>query len=62
MEAANSLKLAMQAIKQAVGQEVPVVCIVVDARGGPVQRDEDIDADGMVNEALNLGAKIVHKE
>ncbi len=62
MEAEYSLKLTMQALKLAVGQEVPVTCILVDAKGGPVQRDEDIDADGIVSEALNLGAKIVHKE
>lgn len=62
MEAENSLKLTMRAIKQVIGREVPVTCILVDARGGPVQRDEDIDADGIVSEALNLGAKIVHKE
>lgn len=62
MEAENSLKITVQAIKQVLGQEVPVVCVVLDAKGGPIQRDEDVDADGMVNEALNLGAKIVQKE
>jgi len=62
MEAENSLKITMNAIKQVIGQEVPVVCLIVDAKGGPIQRDDDIDADGMVNEALNLGAKIVQKE
>ncbi len=62
MEAENSLKITISAIQQVIGQEVPILCLVTDAKGGPLQRDEDIDADGMVNEALNLGAKIVHKE
>ncbi len=62
METEDNLKITMKAIQQVVGKDVPVVCIVVDTKGGPIHPNEDLDADGMVNTALNLGAQIVQKE
>jgi len=62
METEDNLKITMKAIQHVLGVDIPVACVVVDSKGGPIQRDEDVDADGMVNAALNLGAKIVQKE
>ena len=62
METEDNLKVTMKAIQQVLGQEIPITCIVVDAKGGPIRPDEDVDADGMVNAALDLGAEIVQKE
>lgn len=62
MEKDDNIKITAKAIQQVIGVEVPVVCILVNTKGGPVQVDPNVDADGMVNAALNLGGKIVQKE
>jgi len=60
MEKDDNIKIAIRAIQQVLEVEVPIACIVVSPRGGAITLEGD--ADGMVNAALNLGGKIVHKE
>lgn len=62
MEKGNNLKITRKAIRDVLGVEVEIACIVVQGKGGPLQMDADIEADGMVSTALRLGGKIVHKE
>ncbi len=60
MEKDDNIKITSKVIKEILGAEVPIACTVVGARGGALH--QDVDADGMVSAALNLGGKIVHKE
>jgi DNA polymerase-3 subunit gamma/tau len=62
MEKDSNLQLVSAAIKQVLGWEIPVVCVDVTGKGGQLQSNPEVDADGMVNAALNLGGKIVQKE
>ncbi len=62
MEKGNNLKITRKAIRDVLGVEVEIACIVVQGKGGQLQMDADIEADGMVSTALRLGGKIVHKE
>ncbi len=62
MEKGNNLKITQKAIREVLGVEIKVSCVVVRGKGSAVQLDADIEADGMVSTALRLGGKIVHKE
>lgn len=62
MEKGNNLKITRKAIQDVLGVEVQIACVVVQGKGGNMQLDADIEADGMVSTALRLGGKIVHKE
>ncbi|MEW6505425.1 MAG: DNA polymerase III subunit gamma/tau [Chloroflexota bacterium] len=62
MEKGNNLKITRKAIRDVLGVEVDIACVVVQGKGSQMQLDADIEADGMVSTALRLGGKIVHKE
>ncbi len=62
MEKGNNLKITRKAIRDVLGVEVEIACIVVQGKGSQLQMDADIEADGMVSTAIRLGGKIVHKE
>ena len=62
MEKDTNLQLVSAAIKQVLGWDIAVVCVDVTGKGGQMQSNPEVDADGMVNAALNLGGKIVQKE
>ncbi len=62
MEKEDNLKIARSAISQVLGKEVAVKCVVVGAKNSSNPADLGVDADGMVNAALNLGGKIVQKD
>ena len=61
MEAGDNLQLARQAIQRVIGQDVPVMCVVMGNKGGSGP-EMDIDGDGIVGTALNLGGHIVQKK
>ncbi len=60
MEAGDNLQLARQAIQRVIGQDVPVMCVVLGSKGSGGQ-EMDIEGDGIVGTALNLGGHIVQK-
>mgnify|MGYP001316212421 CR=1 FL=1 len=62
MEKGNNLKITRKAIRDVLGVEIEIACIVVQGKGGQIRLDADIEADGMVSTAIRLGGKIVHKE
>ncbi|MFZ3080504.1 MAG: DNA polymerase III subunit gamma/tau [Bellilinea sp.] len=62
MEKDDNLQTVSSAVKQVLGWDIPVTCIDATSKGGQMQSNSDVDADGMVNAALNLGGKIVQKE
>jgi hypothetical protein len=49
-------------LHEALGVKPGITCIVLHAKGGTNPADLNIDSDGMVGTALNLGGQIVHKE
>jgi DNA polymerase-3 subunit gamma/tau len=61
MEAGDNLQLARQAIQRVLGQDVPVMCVVMGNKGGS-SPEMDIEGDGIVGTALNLGGHIVQKK
>ena len=61
METPENLELTRQAIANVTGASVALVCVVSN-KSGTAPNDLDIDRDGMVGTALNLGGQIVHKE
>ena len=61
MEIPENLELTRQAITSVTGVSVAVVCVVSN-KSGAAPADLDVDRDGMVGTALNLGGQIVHKE
>jgi DNA polymerase-3 subunit gamma/tau len=61
MEAEDNLRLARQAIQKVIGLDVPVMCVVIGNKTGGGGPDLDIDGDGIVGTALNMGGQIVQK-
>ncbi len=62
MENGDSAQIVRAAIGHLLGVEMAVRCVVMTNKAGQLPNDLDIDGDGMVGTALNLGAEIVHKE
>ncbi|NLG99036.1 MAG: DNA polymerase III subunit gamma/tau [Chloroflexi bacterium] len=62
METAENIDATRQALQTILGVRLNVKCIVVGSRGGMQASDADIDGDGMVGTALDLGGKIVYDE
>ncbi len=61
METPENMELTRQAIANVTGLSVALICVVSN-KSGTAPADLDIDRDGMVGTALNLGGQIVHKE
>ncbi len=61
METPENMELTRQAIANVTGVSVAIICVVSN-KSGTAPNDLDIDRDGMVGTALNLGGQIVHKE
>ncbi len=61
MEAEDNLRLARQAIFKVTGQDLAVVCLVMGNKSGSGGPDLDVDNDGIVGTALNMGGQIVQK-
>jgi DNA polymerase-3 subunit gamma/tau len=62
MNTAENLSLTQDAILKVLGAQIQVQCIVVNGKSTSVPADMGIDADSIVNTALNLGGKLVHRE
>jgi DNA polymerase-3 subunit gamma/tau len=61
MENLENIEITRQAIASVAGIELMIRCVVGN-KGTANSTDLDVDRDGMVGTALNLGGKIVHKE
>jgi DNA polymerase III subunit gamma/tau len=62
METPENIDLTRKVIAQVVGVELPIVCMVMNNKINLSPLDADVDGEGMVSAALNLGGQIVHKE
>ncbi len=51
-----------QAIKQILGLDVPVFCEVMSSKSAKSISEMDVDPDGLVGTAMNLGGKLVHRK
>ena len=58
METAENLEVTRQAINTILKVDLPITCIVVNNKTTESNMDLDVDADGIVGTALNLGGKI----
>ena len=61
MEAGDNLQLARQAIHKVTGMDLPVTCVVLGSKTGRGGTDLDVEGDGIVGTALNMGGHIVQK-
>jgi DNA polymerase III subunit gamma/tau len=62
MSTEENLEFTSGAIADVMGVKPGILCVVMNAKAGATPADLDIDTDGMVGTALNLGGQIVHKE
>jgi DNA polymerase III subunit gamma/tau len=58
----ENLELTRNAIAHLLGIEVPITTVVTKGNSGELPPDLDLDADGLVSTALNLGGKIVSQD
>ncbi len=62
MESADSLSVTRDAIYKVTGVMLEVKPAVVSKKAGSSGDNLDIEADGIVGTALNLGGKLIHRE
>lgn len=62
MEDGKNIELACQAINHVLDCNINIKCIVIDQKSNTDSVQFETEGDGMVNEALNLGGKLTHKE
>ena len=62
MEMGDNLELTRRAVSQVMGSDFEIVCTVNNSKTKTSPADMDVDGDGMVGTALNLGGQIVNKE
>ncbi len=60
MDTPENIGVTQQLLLEMFKADLPVSCVVANTKGGSAELD--VDGDGMVNTALNLGGQIVHKE
>jgi len=58
----DNLELTRRAVKQVLGTDLEVVCAVISSKTNAPPPGMEVDGDGMVGTALNLGGQIVNKE
>lgn len=62
MSTPENLELTRNAIAHLLGMDIPIKTVVTKGNSGELPPDLDLDADGMVSTALNLGGKIVKQD
>ncbi len=62
METAENVEVTRSAIQKILKIDLPVVCVVVSSKMSATPADLDVEADGIVGTALNLGGKLVHRD
>jgi DNA polymerase-3 subunit gamma/tau len=62
METPENIQTTCQAIKHILSLEVPILCVVVSGKSNKAPADLDVDPDGIVGTALNLGGNLVHRK
>lgn len=62
METDDNLAMLRQAIQAVLGASPPVRCIVIGNKKSIENEDLEVEGDGIVRTALDLGGKIVYKE
>lgn len=62
MSIPENTQMICQALQEVLGVSLSVAAVVTNARVGSAPPDLEIDGDGIVNTALNLGGQIVHKD
>ncbi len=60
MDTPENIGVTQQLLLEMFKADLPVSCVVANTKGSSAELD--VDGDGMVNTALNLGGQIVHKE
>ncbi len=62
METQENLQILRDALLSIFNVQLGVRCVVVSSKTGQQPADLDVDGDGMVGTALDLGGKIVFEE
>ena len=62
MEAPDNLDATREAIMSVLNVDMPIKCILVSGKANTATPEMDVEADGIVGTALNLGGKLVHRE
>ncbi|KAF0111706.1 MAG: DNA polymerase III subunit gamma/tau [Chloroflexi bacterium] len=62
MENPENIEVTRRAILQILKVDLPVTCVVVNGKMNVASIDIDVESDGIVGTALNLGGKLVHRE
>ena len=63
METGDNLLVIRRGIYTVMGLEIPILCVVMSSKGSTdLPSDFDVEGDGIVGTALNLGGKIVQKD
>lgn len=62
MENPENIEVTRRVIQNLLNADIPIQCIVVVSKGATGAADAAIEPDGLVNTALNLGGKLIHRD
>jgi len=62
MEIEENVEVTRVAIQKILDKDIPIHCVVVSNKATAEPDDLDVDAEGLVRAALNLGGKLIHKD
>jgi len=62
MENPENIEVTQRVIHNILNVEIPIECIVVSGKGAAGVNEEGMEPDGLVNTAIHLGGKLVHRD
>jgi len=62
MENPENIEVTQRVIHNILNVEIPIECIVVSSKGTAGVNEEGMEPDGLVNTAIHLGGKLVHRD
>ena len=58
MENPENLEVTRNAIQRILKVDLPITCVVVSSKANSAPVDADLESDGIVGAAINLGGKL----
>jgi DNA polymerase-3 subunit gamma/tau len=62
MEIPENIEVTRRVVQNLLNADLPIQCIVVVGKGAAGADDTAIEPDGLVNTAINLGGKLIHRD
>jgi len=62
MENPENIEVTRRVIQNLLNVDMPIQCVVVNEKGGLAAGTNESEPNGLVDAAINLGGKLIHKD